>query len=168
MALRSLEMLNAFSAHEVLPQTPSYIRTLFSPVDDARGAMKMLLESTSQSLVMAMCKFDDEEFNAIILEKLKHEDCFVQITLDWAESAAAKEHGLLAGFSSSSSVAISKSTPGAMMHMKMIIIDGVDVITGSGDPNHDNQLTVVRDYSLAAHSRARIDSIHSNIIHRSK
>jgi phosphatidylserine/phosphatidylglycerophosphate/cardiolipin synthase-like enzyme len=175
MALRTLEMLSGFSDDGFLPGTPDNMRTFFAPVDDVHGVLKMMLESASQSLIVAMYAFTDEELAEIILQKLKTEECFVQVTLDWSQASMSKEKELLkiTNFPASS-IAIGKSEKGSMMHMKMVIIDGLDVITGStnwsdnGQTQQDNQLTVIRDYSLAAHSRARIDAIHANIVNREK
>ena len=72
----------------------------------------------------------------------------------------------------SSSVAVGQSEKHAIMHMKLAIIDGVYVVTGStnlsvrAETAQDNQLTVVGDAYVSAEARARCDAIHFNMLNQ--
>jgi phosphatidylserine/phosphatidylglycerophosphate/cardiolipin synthase-like enzyme len=122
-----------------------------------------------------MFGFDDEELAASIKTKLAHQDCFVQLTLDSSQAGGVHERDLLSRSDyPASSVAVGRSEHGAIMHMKMVIIDGVIVVTGStnwstgAETKQDNQLTVIADPYVAAEARARVDAIHANMIAKAK
>jgi phosphatidylserine/phosphatidylglycerophosphate/cardiolipin synthase-like enzyme len=173
MALSSLTQLDQYKAAPFPPGYPDTTRTFYSPVDQVHEALKALLTSANKSIVVAMYGYDDPELNSVLQSSLKDEKIYVQMSLDSTQAAGKSEHELLAPWLNDkigNSIAIGHSEKSAIMHLKMVIIDGVDVITGStnwstrGESKQDNQLTVVRDPYVCAEARSRIDIIHDGML----
>jgi phosphatidylserine/phosphatidylglycerophosphate/cardiolipin synthase-like enzyme len=147
------------------------LRTFYSPVDDPRSVLLSLLNGAQHSLVLAMFGFDDDEFAAIITTKLGDENVYVQLTLDSSQAGGVHERQILARENyPASSIAVGQSEKHAIMHLKMVIVDGLYVVTGSmnwsgsAEVKQDNALIVINDPYVAAEARARIDAIHANML----
>lgn len=171
MALDSLAALHRYKKAPFPPGYPGGVLTFYAPADDIPGALAALLGSAQSSLVVAMYGFDDARLAGIIGEKLDLPACFVQLSLDSSQAAGAHERQLLAKQDyPANSVAYGRSEAGGIMHMKMGIIDGLDVFGGStnwsasGETQQDNQLTVIRDPLVAAEARQRLDVIHTSML----
>ena len=173
MALTNLDSLDQYKIAPFAPGTPPSIKTFYSPVDNVHQVLVDLVNSATKSLVVAMYGFDDDEVATALVSKANEENCYLQLTLDSSQAGGVHEQTLLGKYKAdlpSNSVAIGRSEKGAIMHLKMLIIDGLDVVTGStnwsvgGESKQDNQLTIIRDAFIAAEARARVDMIHSHML----
>ena len=173
MALPSLSALDQYKAAPFPPGYPDNARTFYSPVDGVHEALKALLTSANKSLIVAMYGYDDRELNSVLQSKLNDEKIYVQMSLDSTQAAGVAERDILASWrhdQTGNSIAIGHSEKSAIMHMKMVLIDGVDVLAGStnwsasGESRQDNQLTVIRDPLVCAEARSRIDIIHDDML----
>jgi phosphatidylserine/phosphatidylglycerophosphate/cardiolipin synthase-like enzyme len=173
MALTSLTQLDKYKAAPFVPGYPDAARTFYSPVDAVHDVLKDLLASVEKSLVISMYGYDDDELDQIVRSKLASDTIFVQLSLDKTQAAGQHEAEILKNWQNDgigNSIAIGRSEKKAIMHMKLVIIDGLDVVTGStnwsssGEGDQDNQLTVIRDSLVAAEARARVDIIHDDML----
>jgi phosphatidylserine/phosphatidylglycerophosphate/cardiolipin synthase-like enzyme len=171
VAITDLSGLDRYKAGPTVGAKPGDPRTFFSPVDEVHKAIMAVLRSTSKSLVISMYGFDDQEYADLIKEKLQNPGVFVQLTLDSSQASGVHEKALLAEENyPASSVAVGRSERGAIIHLKLAIVDGFNVIDGStnwsasGETLQDNQCTIHGDLAFANECRARVDAIHANIL----
>jgi phosphatidylserine/phosphatidylglycerophosphate/cardiolipin synthase-like enzyme len=170
--LADLSVLDRFKTGGPFPPGyPSDTRTFYSPVDDVHGCLVYLIKAATKSLIVAMYGFDDDDLADALRSKLVDEQVFVQLTLDKTQAGGVAERKLLAReHFPISSVATGGSEHGRIMHMKLLIIDGSVLVTGStnwsdpGETLQDNELTVTLSAAKAAEARMRVDQIHQHML----
>jgi phosphatidylserine/phosphatidylglycerophosphate/cardiolipin synthase-like enzyme len=152
---------------------PEDVRTFFSPVDRVHEVLVSLLSSTQKSIVLNMYGYDDEELNKIILDKLENDRVYVQMSLVKSQAGGKHERELLKSWKNDligNSIAIGKSSKGAISHLKILIVDGVYTVRGStnwslgGEQDQDNELTIHNNAVVAAETRAELDRNHDEML----
>ena len=152
---------------------PANIRTFYSPEDYVPQVLQTVVSSVSKSIVVAMYGYDDDVLAAMLDTALKNPAIYVQITLDQSQAAGVHEKALLAKYANEmtgNSVAIGGSERGAIMHRKMVIVDGLWRISGStnwsasGETLQDNELTVIRDALVCSEARPILDIEHDSAL----
>ena len=152
---------------------PANMRTFYSPEDYVPQVLQSVISSVSKSVVVAMFAYDDDVLAAMLDTALKNPSIYVQITLDQSQAIGAHEKAILAKYANEmkgNSVAIGTSEKGAIMHRKMVIVDGLWRISGStnwstsGETQQDNELTVIRDALVCAEARPILDIEHDSAL----
>lgn len=167
--------IERLSRHKTIPVPAGYPdtrRTFYAPIDHVHEALEELLNSCKQSLVLAMYGFDDDDLAGIIHTIMQNPHIHCQITLDKSQASGVHERTLIEKYAmlDSNSVAVGTSEHSAIMHRKMLIIDGVWTVTGStnwstsGETKQDNELTVTYDPYVAAEARHILDLEHTKAL----
>ncbi len=168
--------ISDLDVHKAIPPVPEYaptFRTFYSPEDAVHDALKAVLLDAKKSVVVAMYGFDDDEFAKILDTHLKNPKMYVQISLDRSQAGGVHERQILDLYKhemTGNSVAIGVSERGAIMHRKMVVVDGVWRISGStnwstsGESLQDNEATVLYDHVAAAEARAVMDLEHTAML----
>ncbi len=167
--VRSICDLERFKASPTPRGYPINMRTFWAPHDDVHGVLAALLKSAQHSIVISMYGWNDIEIADLTAHAIDNPDMFVQVTLDKSQAGGVHERDLLARYKpemESNSVAIGTSERGAILHRKVIIIDGIWRISGStnlGDSaeiKQANELTVIQDATVCAEARHMLDLAH--------
>lgn len=171
--------LGRYKASGKLPDGyPSNTRTFYSPEDGVgiHDLLESLLSSVEQSIVLNMYGYDDPDLNALIIAHAQNPRIYVQISLDKSQAGGIAEKALVAAIEGTpaTNVAIGTSTAHAISHLKVLIVDGLYLVTGStnwsmgGEEKQDNQLTLSNDPALATEARAILDRNHLAMLAQEK
>ncbi len=165
--------LDRFKGVPVAPGYPPIMRTLWSPGDQVHAALVWLLSGAQSSMQVAMYEFDDDELADILKTKLADPDVFVQVTLDESQALNPRESRILKREDfPNNSVAIGCSELGAIVHLKLFVIDNLITVTGScnwspsAEIDQDNALVVIVDSVVAAEAGQRMTTIHTTMLAR--
>ena len=165
------EQLGKFKQAQSFPHGYSreYL-TFYAPRDP--GVHQVLLWTLLQaksSVAINMYGFDDPQLAALLRYHVTNPRIMVTLTLDSSQAAGLAEKPLLNELRNElpgNSIAVGRSEKGAISHDKLMVIDGLYLITGStnwsfgGETEQDNQLTLTRDPIACAEARAVIDLDH--------
>jgi phosphatidylserine/phosphatidylglycerophosphate/cardiolipin synthase-like enzyme len=148
--------------------------TFYAPRDPGVHAVIVwaLLQAT-HTVAVNMYGFDDPHVAAIIQGYTEQPNIVVTLSLDKSQAKGKAETELLKRFNHNllgNSIAIGHSSRGAISHDKLLVVDGLYLITGStnwsqsGEELQDNQLTISRVPLAAAEARAIIDLDHDEML----
>ena len=169
--LANLSVLDAHAPSGFPADWPADYRLFFSPLDDVHGVLVSCLAAARESVAVAMYGFDDDALADILEQKLTAEHVAVQLTLDSSQAGGVHERRLLAREDYPRSiVAVGRSEKGAIMHQKIMVVDGILTVTGStnwsasGEQQQDNECSVRLGRAVASRARARCDAIHAHML----
>jgi phosphatidylserine/phosphatidylglycerophosphate/cardiolipin synthase-like enzyme len=148
--------------------------TFYSPRDPGvHQVIVWALLQVTHSVAVNMYGFDDPHVGALIRSHAGKGDVAVTLTLDSSQAGGQTEQDILRTFLNDmpgNSVAIGRSERGAISHDKLMVIDGLYLVSGStnwsfgGEEMQDNQLTLARNPLFASEARAVIDLDHDAML----
>lgn len=163
--------LSRFKTGGETPGAPTFAHRFYAPVDEVHKALITVVKAAKKSLHVAMYGFDDDELADVIHAKIEHPHLFVTLSLDKSQAGGVHERAILAKQDyPATSIAVGHSEKGAIMHLKTVVVDGIDTISGStnwstgGEEKQDNELTVTRNPWLAHDAETRLAVIHDSML----
>jgi hypothetical protein len=171
LAAVPFEQLGQFKQAQSFPHGYSreYL-TFYAPRDP--GVHHVLLWTVLQaksSIAINMYGFDDPHIVALLRHHAANPHMIVTLSLDSSQAGGKVEKELLQLLQNDipgNSIAIGRSEKGAISHDKLMVVDGLYLVSGStnwsfgGEDEQDNQLTLSRDPIACAEARAVIDLDH--------
>lgn len=149
--------------------------TLFSP-EDGPGIHQCIVDliaHANKSIRINMYGFDDDDADAQLLAFAAKPNTYFQMNLDKSQAGGVHEKEILAKWQADAfgnSIAIGQSSKHAISHLKVMVIDGDFVVTGStnwslsGEEQQDNQFTVIRNPLVAAQYATKLDIDHTEML----
>jgi hypothetical protein len=149
--------------------------TFYAPRDP--GVHEVLLWTLLQaknSVAINVYGFDDPQMVALLRLHAENSKMVVTVSLDSSEAGGKVEAALLKTLKNDlegnsiavGTIAVGRSEKGAISHDKLLVVDGLYLVSGStnwsygGEVDQDNQLTLSRDPIACAEARAVIDLDH--------
>jgi PLD-like domain len=171
----SFEDLGRFKRAKRFPHGyPDDTLTFFAPRDPGvHEVIVWTILQCTQSLVVNMYGFNDTHAADLIRHYTENHHIAVTLTLDSTMAAGPSEVEILKRFNNEligNSIAIGRSEKGAISHDKLLVVDGLYLISGStnwsfgGERDQDNQLTLMRNPLASAEARAIIDLDHDAML----
>lgn len=126
----------------------------FSPRDpNVHQAILDVVQSASHRVVVNMYGYDDPDVDAALHAKAADPELTFWMNLDRSQAGGVHEKALLAPWASAigTSIAVGTSIKHAISHLKVCVVDGLYVISGStnwslaGEQKQDNELTITRN-----------------------
>jgi hypothetical protein len=174
-ALADLSVLDQFKNGGFPPGYDINVRRFYAPVDQVHDVEMATVRAVQRSYDLAMFGFDDDEKADAIEALMQNPDIHVRLTLDGLQARGVHERLLLAKENyPNNAMATGSSEHGRIMHLKLEIIDGVFLSTGStnlsiaGETLQDNELTVRYAPLECIEAKMRIDAIHAHMIAKEK
>lgn len=152
---------------------PDEVRAFFSPRDVCVPlVIDRIISSAQHSVKVNMYGYDDDRLDAILHSKAAEPGFCFQMSLDKSQSRGVHEKALVSSWASSTgtTVAVGNSIKGAISHLKVAIVDGLYVISGStnwstsGETKQDNELTIHKSQAIAARYAAVLDANHAAML----
>jgi phosphatidylserine/phosphatidylglycerophosphate/cardiolipin synthase-like enzyme len=156
---------------------PGYSRetlSFYAPRDPGVHAVIIwTLVQATLSIAVNMYGFDDPQASSIIRLHTLNDAVAVTLSLDKSQASGRAEQEILSSYNNNligNSIAIGHSSRGDISHDKLLVVDGLYLLSGStnwsfgGEELQDNQLTVSREPLAAAEARTIIDMDHDDML----
>jgi phosphatidylserine/phosphatidylglycerophosphate/cardiolipin synthase-like enzyme len=152
---------------------PTDVRSFFSPRDTCLPlVLERLIGAARDSIKVNMYGFDDDRLDQILHAKAAEPGFCFQMSLDRSQAGGVHEKALVAEWAQSAgtTVAVGTSAKGAISHLKVCVVDGLYVLSGStnwsasGETKQDNELVIHRNARLASRYAAVLDLNHAAML----